>query len=210
MNSGHCGRSEEPGLRVSDSGGVTEFYFAAVAVVSSRPCNSLPGLKRTALPGGMLTSSPVRGLRPMPVLRGLTLKTPNLRNSILWPRPMAFFNDSKMVSTACSAFVRLMLVFATTAFTISSLITLASGATWPDARGCGAGCQEVPRNLHFNFLGTGKTPDREAVNVCQARQVDTPHGIGAWDDRAFHGSPDARRGHQLWGFLLWLRHSRRR
>jgi hypothetical protein len=32
-------------------------------------------LKRTALPGGMFTSSPVRGLRPIPVLRGFTLKT---------------------------------------------------------------------------------------------------------------------------------------
>ena len=29
----------------------------------------MPGLKRTALPGVMLTSAPVRGLRPMPVLR---------------------------------------------------------------------------------------------------------------------------------------------
>ena len=27
-------------------------------------CSSLPGLKRTALPGGMETSAPVRGLRP--------------------------------------------------------------------------------------------------------------------------------------------------
>ena len=33
-------------------------------------CSSLPGLKRTALPGVMVTSAPVRGLRPMPVLRG--------------------------------------------------------------------------------------------------------------------------------------------
>src|SRR3954447_3617376 len=49
---------------------------------ASMPCNSLPGLKRTALPGGMLTSSPVRGLRPMPVLRGLTLKTPKRRSSM--------------------------------------------------------------------------------------------------------------------------------
>jgi len=36
----------------------------------------LPGLKRTALPGGMLTSAPVLGLRPIPVLRGRTLNTP--------------------------------------------------------------------------------------------------------------------------------------
>ena len=32
----------------------------------------LPGLKRIVLPGGMRTSRPVRGLRPMPFLRGLT------------------------------------------------------------------------------------------------------------------------------------------
>ncbi len=32
----------------------------------SNVCSSLPGLKRTAFPGVMLTSVPVRGLRPMP------------------------------------------------------------------------------------------------------------------------------------------------
>ena len=86
-------------------------------------CNSFPGLKRTALPGGMLTCWPVRGLRPMPVLRGFTLKTPNLRNSMRSPRPSAFFMASKTVSTACSALVRVMLVFDTIALTMSSLIT---------------------------------------------------------------------------------------
>jgi hypothetical protein len=40
-----------------------------VGAASSSVCSSLPGLKRTALPGAMLTSVPVRGLRPMPVLR---------------------------------------------------------------------------------------------------------------------------------------------
>src|SRR5579885_361569 len=102
-----------------------ENYLFAVCV-SSMPCNSLPGLKRTAFPGGILTSSPVRGLRPMPVLRGRTLKTPKRRSSMRCPRPMAFLSDSKMVSTACSAFVRLILALATTAFTMSSLITPAS------------------------------------------------------------------------------------
>ena len=62
----------------------------------------------------------------MPVLRGFTLKTPNLRSSMRWPRPMALLSDSKTVSTACSALVLLMFVFATTAFTISSLITPSS------------------------------------------------------------------------------------
>src|SRR5579863_2546801 len=100
----------------------------AIRIANQSVCNSLPGLKRTALPGGMFTSLPVRGLRPMPVLRGRTLKTPNLRSSIRWPRPRACLRDSKIVSTACSAFVRLMSVLATTAFTISSLITRASAS----------------------------------------------------------------------------------
>ena len=38
----------------------------------------------------------------------------------------AIFKDSKIVSTACSALVRLMFVAATTAFTRSSLITRSS------------------------------------------------------------------------------------
>ena len=86
--------------------------FQLALAGASMPCNSLPGLKRTALPGGILTSSPVRGLRPMPVLRGLTLKTPKRRSSMRCPRPRAFFSDSNTVSTACSAFVRLMFVVA--------------------------------------------------------------------------------------------------
>src|SRR5258707_3591092 len=115
---------------------------------SSIPCSSFPGLKRTALPGGMFTSSPVRGLRPMPVLRGFTLKTPKRQSSMRWLRPRACFKDSKTVSTACSALVRLMFFLATTAFTMSSLIHRTSGATEADARGCGAGCQDVRGNLH--------------------------------------------------------------
>src|SRR5579862_1380990 len=58
-----------------------DFAVGAAAVAGSA-WSSLPGLNRTALPGGMLTCWPVRGLRPMPVLRGLTLKTPKRRNSI--------------------------------------------------------------------------------------------------------------------------------
>ena len=49
----------------------------------------------------------------MPVLRGLTLKTPKRRSSMRWPRPIACFKDSKTVSTACSALVRLMFVVVT-------------------------------------------------------------------------------------------------
>src|SRR5262245_2746167 len=41
-----------------------------------RDCKSLPGLNLTAFPGGIFTSEPVRGFRPIPVLRGLTENTP--------------------------------------------------------------------------------------------------------------------------------------
>src|SRR5207249_1766714 len=43
---------------------------------------SLPGLKRIVRPGGIRTSLPVRGLRPIPRLRGFTWKTPNPRSSM--------------------------------------------------------------------------------------------------------------------------------
>src|SRR6202140_3159197 len=86
-------------------------------------CNSFPGLKRTALPGGMDTSAPVRGLRPIPVLRGRTLNTPNPRSSIRLPPASAFFMLSKTVSTASSALVLVMPVLATTSLMMSSLIT---------------------------------------------------------------------------------------
>src|SRR3981081_1819910 len=86
-------------------------------------CNSFPGLNLTALPGGIETSAPVRGLRPMPVFRGRTLNTPNPRSSIRLPRARAFFMLSKTVSTAISALVFVIPVFATTSLMISSLIT---------------------------------------------------------------------------------------
>src|SRR5207302_8187655 len=86
-------------------------------------CNSLPGLKRTALPGGMLTSAPVRGLRPMPVLRGRTLNTPKPRNSMRSPLARDSFMHPKTVSTANSAFVLVIPVLVTTSLMISSLIT---------------------------------------------------------------------------------------
>src|SRR5271166_803414 len=92
-------------------------------------CSSLPGLKRTALPGGMLTSAPVRGLRPMPVFLGRTVKTPNPRNSMRSPLASAVFMLSKTVSTAISALVFVTPVFVTTSLIRSSLITSGS-ATW--------------------------------------------------------------------------------
>src|ERR1700721_935453 len=120
-------------------------------------CSSLPGLKRTALPGGMLTCCPVRGLRPMPVLRGFTLKTPKRRSSIRSPRPSAFFMASKTVSTACSAFVRVILVFATMAFTMSSLITRSSRRAEAYARQGFAGCQAPRRVITFAALRVPQT-----------------------------------------------------
>src|SRR5579885_2798780 len=86
-------------------------------------CNSFPGLKRTAFPGGMLTSAPVRGLRPMPVLRGRTLNTPKPRSSMRSPFDSAFFMLSKTVSTAISALVLVIPVLFTTSLMMSSLIT---------------------------------------------------------------------------------------
>src|SRR5579863_7353309 len=122
------------------------------AAAAGNDCNSLPGLKRTALPGGMLTCWPVRGLRPMPVFRGFTLNTPNLRSSIRSPRPSAFFIASKTVSTACSAFVRVILVFCTIAFTISSLITRSSRRPEAYARQGVAGCQAPSRVINCPTL----------------------------------------------------------
>src|SRR5712671_169355 len=86
-------------------------------------CNSLPGLNRTAFPGGIDTSAPVRGLRPIPVLRGLTLNTPNPLSSMRSPCPRAFFMLSKTVSTASSALVLVIPVLLTTSLMISSFIT---------------------------------------------------------------------------------------
>src|SRR5579863_8171867 len=96
---------------------------AQATALQSIDCNSFPGLNRTALPGGIDTSAPVRGLRPIPVLRGRTLNTPNPRNSMRLPWASAFFMLSKTVSTANSALVLVMPVLATTSLIMSSLIT---------------------------------------------------------------------------------------
>src|SRR5579864_7073242 len=89
----------------------------------SMDCNSLPGLNRTAFPGGIETSAPVRGLRPIPVLRGLTLNTPNPRSSMRSPFARERFMLPKTVSTASSALVLVIPVLFTTSLMISSLIT---------------------------------------------------------------------------------------
>src|SRR5579875_2758674 len=107
--------------------------------------SSLPGLNRTAFLGGIFTCWPVRGFLPMPVFRGLTLKTPNRRNSIRRPLPSATFIASNTLSTACSALLRGMLVFATMAFTMSSLITATSRSAEHHARQGFASCQAALR-----------------------------------------------------------------
>ncbi len=69
-----------------------------------------------------MTSSPVRGLRPIPVLCGRILNTPKPRSSMRSPFSMARFMVSKTVSTAISDFVLLSPVRFTTALTMSYLI----------------------------------------------------------------------------------------
>ena len=65
---------------------------------------------------------PVRGLRPMPVLRARTLNTPNPRNSMRSPAVRASFRPSNTVSTAASALVRGRPVRSITWWTMSCLI----------------------------------------------------------------------------------------
>jgi len=93
-----------------------------VGVPDSKVCSSLPGLKRTAFPGVILTSVPVRGLRPIPVLRARTLNTPKPRNSMRSPAARASFKPSNTVSTAASALVRGRPVRSITWCTMSCLI----------------------------------------------------------------------------------------
>src|SRR5690349_18349620 len=86
--------------------------------------SSLPGLKRMVRPGGMRTSLPVRGLRPMPRLRGLTWKTPKPRSSIRSPRCMDSRMASNTASTASSAFTLVTCAARDTSLTMSTLIML--------------------------------------------------------------------------------------
>src|SRR6201987_1518180 len=109
-------------------------------------CNSLPGLNRTAFPGGMETSAPVRGLRPIPVFRGRTLNTPKPRSSMRSPLASERFMLSKTVSTASSAFVLVIPVLFTTSLMISSLIT---------------GGSQAEESLHFNQVLDAKEDKRD-------------------------------------------------
>ena len=85
-------------------------------------CRSLPGLKRIVRPGGMRTSLPVRGLRPMPRFRGFTWNTPNPRNSMRSPRCIDKRIASKTASTATSALTLVMSAIFETSLTMSTLI----------------------------------------------------------------------------------------
>src|SRR5215207_5122746 len=83
---------------------------------------SLPGLKRTVLPGVIATSTPVLGLRPTPFFLSRTWKTPKPRSSMRLPSQRAFFIASMMVSTASAAFTRGTSVISATRSTMSDLI----------------------------------------------------------------------------------------
>src|SRR5439155_22252339 len=74
-------------------------------------------------PGGIATSSPVRGFLPTPLLRGFTIKTPKPLSSILSPRLRAFLSELKTDSTAISAFTFVMFSCSATRFTMSCFIT---------------------------------------------------------------------------------------
>ncbi len=84
---------------------------------------SLPGLNRTVFPGGIGTSAPVRGLRPMPLFRGLTTNTPNPRSSMRSPLRMAPRMASKKASTAISDLTLVIPRVVATRLTILALIT---------------------------------------------------------------------------------------
>ncbi len=81
-----------------------------------------PGLNRMVLPGGIRTSIPVRGFRPIPFFRGLTWKTPKPRNSIRSPFFIERFIASRTASTATTAFTRLMSAARATLLIMSDLI----------------------------------------------------------------------------------------
>src|SRR4029079_14852508 len=83
---------------------------------------SLPGLNRMVRPGGIRTSLPVRGLRPMPRLRGLTWNTPKPRSSIRSPRCIDTRIASNTASTATSALTLVMSAIFETSLTMSTLI----------------------------------------------------------------------------------------
>src|SRR4051812_20518749 len=105
-------------------GGVPSLGELEIAVGHQPPMfwRSLPGLKRIVRPGGIRTSLPVRGLRPMPRLRGFTWNTPNPRSSIRSPRCIDKRIASNTASTATSALTLVISATRDTSFTMSTLI----------------------------------------------------------------------------------------
>lgn len=99
------------------------YFFLFAVLLPFEGCKSLPGLKRMVLPIGIATSSPVRGLRPTPRLRGLTVKTPKPRSSMRSPRTRESFIAPKSASTTCSAFCFGTPVSSAKRLIISSFIT---------------------------------------------------------------------------------------
>src|SRR4051812_315072 len=112
--------------RLERLGGVPSLGELEIAVGHQPPMfwRSLPGLKRIVRPGGIRTSLPVRGLRPIPRLRGFTWNTPNPRSSIRSPRCMEIRIASKTASTATSALTLVMSAMRDTSLTMSTLIML--------------------------------------------------------------------------------------
>src|SRR5438874_3511331 len=140
MQAAEDGRADVPGSSSASSsptGGERETAREAEGKVPSggvrlgsiygRSRKSLPGLNRIVLPGGIVTSTPVLGLRPMPRLRRLTWKTPKPRSSIRSPAPRADRIDSITVSTAVAALARGIFARSTTRSTMSALIMAPSG-----------------------------------------------------------------------------------
>src|SRR5436853_7496553 len=77
---------------------------------------SFPGLKRIVRPGGMRTSLPVRGFRPMPRLRGFTWNKPNPRSSMRSPRCIEIRIALKTASNATRGLTLVLLVILSSSF----------------------------------------------------------------------------------------------
>jgi hypothetical protein len=133
----------------------------------------------------MFTSAPVRGLRPIPVLRGRTLNTPNPRSSMRSPPDRAFFMLSKTVSTASSALVLVMPVLLTTSLMISSLITGQLSSIFQKGRNLQilldfyAGCQWNSFAYKMASLALHQIPTKSR-NLLRKWQLKATAGSAAW------------------------------
>ena len=113
-----CGenRGRHPVVEGSRNGTVVQWNYLRLR-------RFFPGLNRMVLPGGMRTSVPVRGFRPIPFLRGLTWNTPKPRSSIRSPRRIDSFMASRIASTATTARTRVISAVRATLLMMSLLIT---------------------------------------------------------------------------------------